>query len=191
MLSHLYGKTLTSVHDYWKNHSCDCTDLCWQSDVSASWNMLSRFVIVFLPRSKCLLISWLQSPFMMILEPKKIKSITASMFSPSICHEVTEPDAMILVFWILSFKPAFWLFTFTLIKRLFSSLLISAFRMVSSEYLRLLTFLLAILIPACDSSSLALCTMYSVCKLNKQGNNIQPWCTPSQFWISQLFHVRV
>ena len=161
-----------------EKHSCDYTDLCWQSDVSAFLNTLSRFVIAFLPRSKCLLISWLQSPFTVILEPKKIKSITASMFSPSICHEVTEPDAMILVFWMLSFKPAFPLFSFTLIKRLFSSLLISAFRMVSSAYLRLLTFLLTILIPTCDSSSLALCTMYSAYKLNKRGDNIQPWCTP-------------
>ena len=53
----LYGPTLTSVHDYWKNHSFDCTDLCWQSDVSAFWYA----IIAFLPRSKCFLISWLQS----------------------------------------------------------------------------------------------------------------------------------
>ena len=61
-------------------------------------NMLSRFVIAFLPRSKHLLISWLQSPFSVILEPKKIKSLTVSIVSPSICHEVMGPDAMILVF---------------------------------------------------------------------------------------------
>ena len=60
--------------------------------------MLSSFVIVFLPRSKCLLISWLQSPSALILEPKKIKSVTVSIVSPSICHEVMGPDAMILVF---------------------------------------------------------------------------------------------
>ena len=65
-----------------------------------SWifNMLSRLVIAFLPRSKCLLISWLQSPSSVILEPKKIKSVTVSIVSPSICHEVMGPDAMILVF---------------------------------------------------------------------------------------------
>ena len=69
--------------------------------------MLSRFVIAFLPRSKYLLILWLQSPFTVILEPKKIKSVTVSTVSPSICHEVLEPDAMILVFRMLSFKPTF------------------------------------------------------------------------------------
>ena len=62
------------------------------------FNMLSRLVIAFLPRSKHLLISWLQSPSAVILEPEKIKSLTASIVSPSICHEVMGPDAMILVF---------------------------------------------------------------------------------------------
>ena len=61
-------------------------------------NMLSKLVITFLPRSKCLLISWLQSPSAVILEPKKIKSVYVSTVSPSICHEVMRPDAMILVF---------------------------------------------------------------------------------------------
>ena len=70
----------------------------------------------------------------MILEPKKIKSVTVSTLSPSVCHEVMGLDAMILVFWMLSFKPAFSLSSFTLIKRLFSSLL-SAFGVVSSAYL--------------------------------------------------------
>ena len=60
--------------------------------------MLSRLVITFLPRSKCLLISWLQSPSAVILEPKKIKLVTVSTVSPSICHAVMGPDAMILVF---------------------------------------------------------------------------------------------
>ena len=66
--------------------------------MSLLFNMLSRLVITFLPRSKCLLISWLQSPSAVILEPPKIKSVTVSTVSPSICHEVMEPDAMILVF---------------------------------------------------------------------------------------------
>ena len=74
--------------------------------MSLLFNMLSRLVIAFLPRSKCLLISWLQSPFAVILEPKKIKSLTVSIVSPSICHEVMGLDATILVFWMLSFKPA-------------------------------------------------------------------------------------
>ena len=77
------------------------------------FNMLSKFVMAFLPRSKHLLILWLQSPSVVILEPKKMKSATVSTFSPSLCYEVVEPDAVILVFWMLSFKPAFSLsFTF-------------------------------------------------------------------------------
>ena len=65
--------------------------------MSQLFNMLSRFVIAFLPRIKHLLISWLQSPSTVILEPKKMKSFTVSIVSPSICHEVMEPDAMISV----------------------------------------------------------------------------------------------
>ena len=70
--------------------------------MSLLFNMLSRLVIAFLSRSKCLLISWLQSSSTVILEPKKIESVTVSIVSPCICHEVMGPDAMILVFWILS-----------------------------------------------------------------------------------------
>ena len=110
--------------------------------------MLSRLVIAFLPRIKHLLTSWLQSPSAVILEPPKIKSDTVS----SICHEVMGPDAVILVFWMLSFKPTFPLCSFTFIKRLSSSSSLSAIRMVSSAYLRLLIFLPTILIPACASS---------------------------------------
>ena len=66
--------------------------------MSLLFNTLSRLVIAFLPRSKCLLTSWLQSPSAVILEPQKIKSVTACTFSPSICHEVMGLDAMILVF---------------------------------------------------------------------------------------------
>ena len=72
----------------------------------------SRLVIAFLPRSKCLLISWLQSPSAVILEPKSIKSVTISIASPTICHELMGPDVMILVFWMLSFKPTFSLSSF-------------------------------------------------------------------------------
>ena len=85
---------------------------------------------------------------------------------------------MLLVFQMLSFKPAFSLSSFTLIKRLFSFSLLSATRVVSSAYLRLLVFFLAILIPACNSSSLAFHMMYSAYKLNQQGDNIQPCLTP-------------
>ena len=89
------------------------------------FNVLSRLAIAFLPRSKRLLISWLQSPSAVILEPKKIKSATISTVSLSICHEVMGPDTMIFVFWTLSFQPAFSL-SFTFIKRLFSSSWLSA-----------------------------------------------------------------
>ena len=89
--------------------------------MSLLFNMLSRLVIDFLPRSKCLLISWLQSPSAVILEPQKIKSVTIYTVPLSISHEVMGPDAMILVFLILSLKPTFALSSFTFIKRLFSS----------------------------------------------------------------------
>ena len=90
------------------------------------FNMLSRIVIAFLSRSKHILISWLQTPSAVILEPKKIKIVTVSIVSSSFCNEVIGPDAMILVFWILSFRPPFSLSSFTIIKKLFSSSLHSA-----------------------------------------------------------------
>ena len=81
--------------------------------MSLLFNMLSRLVITSLPRSKHLLISWLQSPSAVIFKPPQIKSVIVCIASPSICHEVIEPDAMILVFWMLSFKPTFSLSFFT------------------------------------------------------------------------------
>ena len=187
-LSLLYGQTLKSKQDYWKNYSFDYTDFCQQSNLSAFYyyyyfNMLSRFVIAFLPRNKLLLISWLQSLSTVVLESKKRKSVTASTFSPSICHEMMGPDAMIFVIWMLSFKSAFSLSSFTPIKRLLSSFSLSAIREVSSVYLSLLIFLLAVLIPACESSNL----MYSACKLNKQGDNIESCHTPFPIWNQLVF----
>ena len=87
-------------------------------------------------------------------------------------------DGVILVFWMLSSESTFLLSPFTFIKRLFSSSTLSAIRVVSSAYLRLLIFLLVVLIPACVSSSLAFHIIYTAYKLNKQGDNIQPWHTP-------------
>jgi len=84
-------------------------------EMSLVFNILSSFVIDFLPRRKHLLISWLKSLSTVILKPKKIKSVTLSTFSSFICHEVIGPDAMILIFWMLSFKPAFSLFSFSII----------------------------------------------------------------------------
>ena len=95
-LSLLYGPTLNSIHDYWKSHSFDYTDLC-QQVMSLLFNMLSRFVMAFFPKGKHRLISCLQSPSAVILEPKKRKSVTAFTFSPYICHEVMGPDSMNLV----------------------------------------------------------------------------------------------
>ena len=141
--------------------------------------MLSRLIIAFLPKSKHLLISWLQSQSAVILEPKRIKFLTVSTVSPTICHKVMGLDAMILVFWMLSFKPAFSLSSFSLIERLFSSSSLSALRVLSSAegYQRLFYwyFFPAIFIPDCASSSPAFHMMYSECKLNKQGDIIQPF----------------
>ena len=147
--------------------------------MSLLFRMLSRLVRTLLPRCKCLLISWLQSPSAVILEPRKIKSDTVS---PSICHEVIGPYTMILVFWMLNFMPTFSLSPFTFIKRLFSSFSLSTIRVVSSAYLRLLIFLPEILIPAWASFSPVFLMMYSAYTLNKQSDNIQPWCTPFPIW---------
>ena len=101
-----YSPTLISTRDYWKNHSFDWMDPDGKV-MSLLFKILSRLVIAFLPRSKCLLISWLQSPSAVILEPPKIKSATVSIVSSSICHEVIGLDTMIFIFWMLSFKPTF------------------------------------------------------------------------------------
>ena len=110
-------------------------------------NKLSRLVITFFPRSKCLLISWLQSHLQWFWSPKNKVCHCFHCF-PIYLHEAMGPDAMIFIFLMLSFKPTFSLSTFTFIKRLFSSSSLSAIRVVSSAYLRLLIFFLVILIPA-------------------------------------------
>ena len=125
-------------------HSFDYKDFVGKV-MSLLFNTQSSFVIAFLPRSKCPLISWLQWPSAVILEPKKIKSLTVSIF-PIYCHEVIM-DVMIIIYWKLSFKPDFSLFSFTFIKRLISSFLLAAIRVVLSPYLRLFIFFLAIFIP--------------------------------------------
>ena len=148
------------MHNFWKNHSL----IRWAfagKVMSLPFNMLYWLVIDFLPRSKRLLIYWLQSPPAVILVTPKRKPLTVSIVSPSIYHEVMWPDAMILVFWRLCFKPTFSVSSFTFIKRLFGSSSLFAIWVVSSACLKLLIFLLAILIPACASSSLAFLMMYS------------------------------
>ena len=107
VLNFLYSSTLISVHD-WNNHTGKTIALTRQTFVdkvmSLLFNKLSRLVIIFLSRSKCPLISQWLSPFVVILEPPKINSLTVSTVSPSICHEVMELDAMILVSecWVLN-----------------------------------------------------------------------------------------
>ena len=122
--------------------------------MSLLFNMLSRLVIAFLPQSKSLLISLLQSPSATILESQKTKSVTVSIVSPSICYEVMGPDTMMSVFRMLSFKPTFSLSSLTFNKRLFSYSSFSAIGVVSSVicvsvYLRLLIPLPAILVLCC------------------------------------------
>ena len=132
-------------------------DLC-SKVISLLFNMLSRLVTAFLPRSKRLFISWLESLSAVILEPPKTVS-HCFRFPPPVCHEVTI--AMIFISLMLSFKPAFSLSSSTVIKRLFSPSSLSAIRVVSFAYLRLLIFLPEILIPAYASSSPAFLMMYS------------------------------
>ena len=157
--------------------------------MSLPFNMLSRLVLVFLPRSKHLLISWLQSPSAVILEPCKTKSHCFHCFPIYLpwsdgtrCHD--------LCFLNVGFQASFSLSSFTFIKRLFISSLLSAIRVVSSAFLKLLIFLPAILIPAYASSSPAFLMTYSAYKLNKQGDNIQPWHTAFTICNQCLFHVQ-
>ena len=119
-LSRVLSSTTVQKHQFfdtqlslWSNsHNCDMTNgrkqIWLYGHLSAKWclrffNMLTRFIIPFLPRNKCLLISWLQLPSSVILEPKKIKSVTVFIVPPSICYEVMGPDAMIFVFWNTEF----------------------------------------------------------------------------------------
>ena len=142
-------------------------------------NMLSRLDITFLPRSKRLLISWLQSPSAEILEPRKMKSAIVSTLSPHLFPMKwwdQIPWASFSECW--AFSQLFHSLAFTFIKRFFISSLLSAIKVVSSANLRLLIFLLAVLIPTCDSSIRAFQMVYSAYKLSKQSDNIQSWLTP-------------
>ena len=152
-------------------------DLFGQNDVSAL-NMLSRFVTVFLQKSKCIFLNCMAAlTICSDFGAQENKICHCFHFFPIYFPWSEELDAMILVSWMLSFKPAFSLSSFTFIQRLFSSSSLPAIRMISSVYLRLLIFLPAILIPVSDSSSTAFHMMYSAYTLNEQGDNIQPWCT--------------
>ena len=153
-------------------------------------NMLSRLVTAFLPRSRHLLISWLQSSSSVTLEPFKNKVSHCFYCLPIYlpwsdgtgCHDLSSEC------WVLS--QLFHSPPFTFIKRLFSSSLLSAIKVVPSVYLRLLIFLLAILIPACASSSLAFHMMYSAYKLNNRMTMYSLDILLFQFGTSLLFHVQ-
>ena len=146
--------------------------------MSLLFNMLSRLVTTFLPKRKHLLISWLQSPSAVILEPKKIKSATVS---PSICHEVMRPDGIILAFWMLSFKQLFhsplslssrrsvFLFPFC---HKGGVICISEVNDISPSNL---DSSLCFIQPSISHDVLCI-------KLHKQGDNMQPWCTPFPIW---------
>ena len=156
--------------------------------MSLLFNVLARLVIAFLPRSKRLSISWLQSPSAVILEPKKIMSHCFHCF-PIYLPWSDETGCHDLSFLNVEYSASFFTLFFHPHQRLLSSSSLSAIRAVLSAYLRLLIFLPAILIPACASSSPGFLMMYSAYKMNKQGDNIQPDVLLSQFGNSLLFHV--
>ena len=149
--------------------------------MSLLFNMLSRLVIAVLPRSKRLLISWLQSQSAVILEPKKVSLSLFPLFPQLFAMKWWDwmPWSSLSECWVLS--QLFHSFSLELEALLFFFFL-SAIGVVSSAYLRLLIILPAILIPACASSSPVFCMMYSAYKLNKQDDNIQPWHTPFPIW---------
>ena len=159
--------------------------------MSLLFNMLSRLVITFLPRSECFLISWLQSPSVVILELKKNKVCHCFHCFPiyfpwsdgTRCHDLS--------FLNVEFSAKFFTLLFYFHQEALSSSSISAIRVVSSAYLKLLVFLPAILIPACASSSPVFLLMHSAYLLNKQGYNIRPWLTPFLCGTSLLFHVQL
>ena len=140
--------------------------------------LLPRKLSLHMSIIKCLLISWLESPSAVILEPKKIKSVTVTKHSvhrfPIYLPWSDGTRWHDLLFWMLSFKPSCSLSSFTFIKRLL--------RVVSYAYLKFLMLLPGILIPACGSSSLAFCMIHPAYNLNNQGHNIQPWHTPIPIW---------
>ena len=178
-LNFLYSPTLTSIHEKaialtWWTFVSKVVSLLFGSKIMSL--MLSRLVIGFLPRRKCLSISWLKSIFAVILEPKKIKSVTVSIIFPSIWHEVMGPDAMILAFWMLSLKEAF--------------SLSSHFHQVALQFLFTICYKSGVICisevmdispsnldSSFASSSLVFHMMSSAYNLSKQGDSIHPWCT--------------
>ena len=155
-------------------------DLCWQSNISAFWYAVSvgqgfssKEQASFSFMTAVIICSDFGSQENKVSHCFHCFPIYFSWSNGTGCHGLSLP--------MLNFKPTFSLSFLTFIKRLLSSLL-SIIRVVPSAYLRLLIFLQAVFIPACDSLSLAFCMMYSACKLNKQGDNMQPGYTPFLSW---------
>jgi len=175
VLSLFYGPVLTSIHDHWKNHSFNWTDLV-SKVMSLLFIMMSWFAIAFLPTSKFLFIAAVAVHSDFGAQENKVCHcfhcfpIYLPWNDGTRWHE--------LLFWMLSFKPVFSLSSFTFIRRLFNSSFLSAIRVVSSAYVRILIFLPTILISFCASSSLEFLMMYSTYKLNNLGDNIQLWHIP-------------
>ena len=159
--------------------------------MSLLFNMPSKLILSFVPKSMYLLISWLQSPSAVILEPQKINSATVPTVSPSNfpwsdgtrCHDLTFLNG--------DFQDNVFTLLFQFLKMLFSSSSLSAIKVMSPTYLRLFIFLPAILIPACASSSPAFLMIYSAYKSNKQGENIHFDILFCWFGTSLLFHVQL
>ena len=172
--------TLTSIHDYWKNLALTRWTFVGQV-LALLFNMLSRLVIAFLPRSKRLLISWLQSSSTMILEPKKIKSVTLQLFSFLFNMKWWDrmPWSSFFECWVLS---QFFHSPLSLSSRGFLVLRFLPLEWYHLHWLRLLILLPAIFIPTRASSSLAFHMIYSAYKLNKQGDKIQTWRTLFPIW---------
>ena len=155
-------------------------DPSWQNNISAFY-MLPRLVINFLPRGKVSFNFMFAVPICSDFRGLQNKDCHSFHCFP-IGFPWMGPDAIISVFWMLNFTPTVSLSSFTFITRLFSYSFLSAIKVVSYAYLRLLLFPPTILIPPCASSSPAFIMIYSACKLNKQGDNIQPWHTPFLIW---------
>ena len=157
MLSLLYSPNLTSVHDYCKKHSLKIW-IFVSKMMSLPFNTPSRFVRDFFSRSKHLLISRLQSQYAVVLEPKKKKICHCFYFFPFCLSWSDETRWNDLSFLNVEFQASFFILLFHPHKEVFSSSSsLSAIRVVSSVYLRLLIFLPAVLIAACDSPSLVFC----------------------------------
>ena len=188
-LSFLYSTTLTTIHEYWKMIALTR----WTSVgkvMSLLFNMLTRLVIILSSKEQASFNFMAAVTICSDFGAQESKLCHCFHCFPIYLPKVMGPVALILVFWMLSFKSTFSLSSFIFIKRFFSSSSLLALRVMSSAYLRLLIFIPAILVSACASSSLAFCMMYSAYKLSRV--TIYSFdVLLSQFGTSLLFHIQV